>query len=314
MGDECMIKYVSTNVLKAFAIISVIILHSLQGNSNVENLARLQRAGLFNFWALAAVPIFIVITGFHYAKSINKYKNIMEWYNKKEFCGKFFRIFIPFMVAQIVFNSYYCLHNNVPFTMRMFVNILRGGSGPGGYYTSIIMQILVVFPIIYWIIKKSPIIGTLFLIQINIFYEYAVKSGIIGASFNRICFIRLMTGVVLGILLYLFFDKIKNTVIPTIAFSVGLLFLFWYTFGSYQPQIVGGWITNSFASSFYAAGIVYWFILGENAWIKVKEKGKITRMTVSAIELLGKASYHIFLVQQIWFSLNISYRNLLRVR
>lgn len=119
------------------------------------------------------------------------------------------------------------------------------------------MQLLAVFPLIYYVVKRFPVLGTLFMINMNILYEYAVIKGVISSSFHRLCSIRLLTGVILGILIYRYAEELKKTVIPYILFLTGLVFLLYHNFGGYKTQFVTSWICNSFICMAYSSGIVF---------------------------------------------------------
>lgn len=182
--------------------------------------------------------------------------------------------------------------------------MLAGGTGPGGYYTLCMLQILAIFPVLYYLLNRNPIQGMVLICAVNIIWEVAVKYGIITQGLHRISSARLLVGVALGILISLYWQQLKKSVIPALFFVFGSVFLIHYTFLGYKPQLVGSWITSSFASIPYAAGIVYFMIARENLWQKITNSNIVMKRLSGCIQYIGNATYHIFLVQQLYFCLS----------
>ncbi|MDE7297664.1 MAG: acyltransferase, partial [Lachnospiraceae bacterium] len=199
-------RYISTNILKAISICFVIFQHSLQTNSNVHYQEVYKNLG-FSFWLLQAVSIFVIITGFHYAMSIEKLEKEVDWYRKDAFRKKLERIVFPYSFAFLCYLFYVLAVEKGKMSLNTLFVYLKGGAGPGGYYTWVLVQFLVIFPVIYHIVKKSLLYGSMLVISINMLYEYAVFQGVIRSSFNRLCCVRLLTGLLLGIAIYRYTDE-----------------------------------------------------------------------------------------------------------
>ncbi len=303
----------STSLIKAFAILLIIINHTLIFSVPAEQLGSVNKHYFLPFWLYQAVSLFIVVTGIHYTRSIEKMVNeskknwggVFSWYNKKVFARKFLRLWIPYTIMQLVWLLDYIWIKNGTVGKKTFFYYISGGMGPGGYYTLCIIQILVVFPILYYLIKKCNIIGLIFIIAVNILYEMLVKYGWVTASFNRLCCIRLFTGLAFGIIIFLFFDKIKETAIPWIWFIVGVGVLIWYSWGEYHLQFVSSWVSSSFAVMPYSAAIVWFIIVKEERLRILYQKYLFANRLFGMMMKIGKSTYHIFLVQQLYFCLNI---------
>lgn len=220
-------RYRTTNILKAVSIFFVVFQHSLQTNANVHD-QEIFRVFGFNFWILQAVSVFVIVTGFHYSVSMKKQENELDWYRKDVFIKKFSRIILPYSFMFLCFLFYMLITKTGKLNQNVLFTYLKGGPGPGGYYTWILIQFLIVFPVIYYLVKRSPLLGSIFVLSINILYEYAVFQGVIRSSFNRLCCIRLLTGLLLGILIYHYADELKKTVIPALIFSGGGGVFFYY--------------------------------------------------------------------------------------
>lgn len=129
------IRDVSLDYIKTIAMIMIIITH-LPWNTLERN------NYLFPFWIDLAVPLLMIVTG-------------INWYNSAKRNGKFKRniprylkriLFLYFIVALIEFLILIVKGDNVN---EILFNLLIGGYGPGSYYTFIMIQLILIFQIIY---------------------------------------------------------------------------------------------------------------------------------------------------------------------
>ena len=165
----------AVDILKFICIILVIMTHS--GFSDEQRLI----LG-FPFWIDMAIPIFMIISGYLWTKSnikSNRY-TIKELYNIKFLIKKALRFIIPFFVALIIEEVVIGVYNNQFDIKSVIKNFIIGGQGPGSYYTPIMLQFILLFPLIYLCMKKVPAIRN----YNNVYYEFVV--GINGSFFR--CF------------------------------------------------------------------------------------------------------------------------------
>ena len=145
--------------MKAFAIIAVVITHckfSLIQKTHIS----------FTFVIGMAVPIFMLITGYNYAKSyqLRSCKSFIELYNIKLLLKRFIRIVLPFLIIFLL--EFFLLEGKI--NSDNFLHFfIRGGIGPGSYYFPVIMQIIFLYPFIYKILYKYKEKGLLALIFIE---------------------------------------------------------------------------------------------------------------------------------------------------
>lgn len=279
----------STDILKGIGIILVILNHVHWGDDTLTKLHSI-------YWIYQAVPIFLIVMGIHSSISFNKIScDLYKWYSFDYFCSKLKRILIPFTISYVVFIAYYFI-----FIGKIsFMNIIRiyilGGGGPGGYYIPLIITITSLFPIIYCFVKNNMIVSCIVTIMLSIAYEWSVKEFGISDEFYRIFFMRELMLVVLGIVLYLRSEKMKGTFIPLLIWLSGLIYLISYEQWGMGSLWVKSWISTSFLSAPFAFGIVYAAILFE------------THLKIPDIYLgeLGRSSFHIFLVQKVFFSTSL---------
>ena len=219
-------NYIYSDILKAISICFVILMHSLQYKANADY-QKIYREFGFDFWVAQAVSVFVIITGFHYAASLEGLSKEETWYRKDIFLKKLLRIIPAFTFIFLLWNVYMLFAGKYKIGIDSLFLYLKGGAGPGGYYTPVVLQFLVIFPVIYYILKKSLIFGCFFVFSLNILYEYMVYNGVIRSSFHRLCGIRLIMGLLFGIIIYRYAGQLRKSVIPYLMFAGGGVFFYY---------------------------------------------------------------------------------------
>ena len=143
--------YFQLDVLKAIAIAFVIMDHSLTWE--------IKGAMGSLFWERLSIPFFLIVMGFNMAYSF-KYSGsstLRELYSWEYFKRKFKRYVFPFAVLYLgsilfgmangvwAFNEYTLL-GTLPFW------------GPGNWFIAVLFGSIVIFPVIYWLFKKHPVL------------------------------------------------------------------------------------------------------------------------------------------------------------
>lgn len=155
----------SIDVIKGVAILFIIITHYLW--SDVERLTL-----LFPYWIDMAVTIFMVISGYLYAKSYESKKidTFEKAYEVKGILEKILRFTIPFMMAfviEVIFTE--VVYSGGGYNWGLV--FLQGGLGAGSYYYPIMIQFIFLFPIIYFIVRRYLFKGLLICLGMNAVYE-----------------------------------------------------------------------------------------------------------------------------------------------
>jgi len=118
---------------------------------------------LFPFWIDMAVPMLMIITGYNYYNSFDSYDN-----HCKKTIKNLQRILIPFFIT---ISLQYLVLSIYKKKLISPLYIIKGGYGPGGYYTIVMIQIIMLFPVIYKIVKKFRY-GFCYIILVNIILEF----------------------------------------------------------------------------------------------------------------------------------------------
>lgn len=285
---------VSIDFMKALCIIMVIINHASFTSGE-------ETKYLFPFYIDPAVPIFLMMTGFTYSMSSNgKINSIWEWYDRKNFSKKLMRI-LPGYVVVIIFELIVFPIFNYDYTGKELLEIfLTGGKGPGSYYVIILFQLIVVFPIIFFLFKKNPGKTAFIVVFIHISYEIVKNIIDIPYEFYRLSILRFLLHILLGIFLYFYKDKIKGTYLPLIFLIVGVLYFIHSMYLGYEPVVFTSWGSTVMPAALYAFAILY-FVMSREKWFFEHQ------VPLTPIREIGKASYHIFLAQMVYHAIWYDY-------
>lgn len=273
--------------LKAVSILMVIITHYAWEDK-------------INAWFLfginMAVPIFMLVSGYNFSAS-NLRKTggkLKEMYDYKVLFPKIIRFTRPFacifvleIILKMIKGEKYSLAD---IALRFF----EGGYGPGSYYYPIMMQLLLVFPIIYLLVSKLKWIGVLLAAQMNFVYEVVIHRAEVEVEDYRLMVFRYLFYIALGC--YLFFylkDKIPKIVL-LLMMAVGSGYLVAVYYFDYEPRVFTYWTRTCMVTALYIFPVIYYCF---RHYMDFKISGKIGE----ALSEIGKASYHIFLVQMVYY-------------
>ncbi|MHA1112616.1 MAG: acyltransferase family protein, partial [Promethearchaeota archaeon] len=156
--------YWQIDLLKVFAMMLVIMDHSIP-HSLLHEIAS-------PYWQRIAIPLFLIITGFNWAKSMEKDKDkplrqLFSWngYFKK----KLLRFILPFGIIYAMSIVFALIISPLPdsslqniayyddpvLKLILFLPVW----GPGNWYIPVLFGILLIFPIIYKAFSKLPVVS-----------------------------------------------------------------------------------------------------------------------------------------------------------
>lgn len=275
------------DILKGICIIFVIITHFSWTNDE-------RLSFLFSYWIEMTVPIFMIISGYVYCLSYQR-QNITcfsDAYHPKNIVNKMLRYTVPFLIAYILEVGYLSLIGQITITREnLFGWILcffQGGLGPGSYYYPIIIQFIFLYPAIYFIINKNATRGLITCFVINAIYEFLQCVYGVNEELYRVLVFRYIFVIASGC--YIASPKTKLSLkkgLPLCLF--GTFYIFCINYLQYTPKIIVHWATTSFIACLYIVPIMFWLI----------KKVKFCRF--KPLEIIGKASYNIFLAQMVWY-------------
>ena len=293
-------NYQQINVIKGFAIISVVILHSI--NEKVL----LNSYSILHIWQ--AVPLFMVVMGLNAGMSVfNKKPEFSELYTKTYFKNKFDRIIIPFLfifVLSILLGYiwyWFTGQYKIEFRHSNFMGLLPV-SGPGNYFITLTLQSILLLPFIKYLFKWRPFLTLISLVVLEVIFLlisddlrlFTRNNYLYSAAFPRY-FSAIAFGLVLSKLVFRPARTTKIILITCIAIISGV-YLIEITYGFMDiPQIKEEWETQNVLTFSYAAFMV--FLLFKTL------PDHSDNWLLKFLALMGTASYHIFLVQIVYFGL-----------
>lgn len=246
---------------------------------------------MFPFWIDMAVPIFMVISGYVNAKSF-EVKNIRcleDAYQKSLLITKLIRFLVPFLITfaletviQIIFHR---------FTIKSFVvDFFHGGYGPGSYYFPVMVQFILVYPIIHFIVEKNGMKGVILCFVINLFYEFLQRISFVPEELYRLLCFRYISVIAFGTFFALFSNIKIKWYINTIVGILGIMFIVLVEYTSYSPKIIIYWTRTSCIATLYLFPLCSFLL-----------KSRDKEIRCAPFELFGKASFNIYLVQMVYF-------------
>jgi peptidoglycan/LPS O-acetylase OafA/YrhL len=283
------------DLLKGVAILGVLTQHAFAP------------AFLYRAWdtvyVVQAVPIFFVLMGLNASRSLSKVAplTLQRLYTRRYLRQRFDRLLVPFLllwpVAAVVALSFGEFHVG-PLAL---VGVYPSTGGPGTYFVTILFEFALVFPLVFWCLVRAPLISTLALIAIDV-------------GFNLLApHVKLFTGPAGG---YIYDAALAK-------YAIALLAGFWLTrvelnralIRRLTPLAVAGvtylvllhrdpqdfaWLMDSFSrpTNFMSIGYAIWLACLGLVFLP----SETNSMAAGVLARLGRASYHVFLVQIIWFS------------
>lgn len=319
--------------LKAISIIMVIITHYEWEDKTTP---------FFTLIIAMAVPIFMLLTSYNFSMSFERKADgtFLGLYDRKLVMPRIVRFTVPFLIIYMVEVVMYAVRGQSFSFQELIYHLIEGGFGPGSYYYPILIQLLFLFPLIYFMIKRLSWIGVAVVGLVNLAYEYYVQYSEMELETYRLLIPRYLMFLAMGCYMYFHLQervqieeilakaecmpgkerakaecmsgkecakadrvsvKIRRkyplpiwTLLP--AFGIGLYFILWVFQFENQPEleIFCFWTRTSMLTAFYIFPVIYLLMrFGKN--------GKIPGIVGTIITEIGKSSYHIFLVQMMYF-------------
>mgnify|MGYP005751359607 FL=1 len=296
------------DVVKGLAIIAVLLLHSFPRATLLDTYA------VFHIWQ--AVPVFMVVMGLNLGLSLTgKEQRLTSLYTRTYFSRKASRILVPFLQV-FVFSlligflwERFGKREVLAFDWNLLVGVLPV-SGRGNYFITLLLQSILFLPIIGYSFQKKPVLTTGVLIALEASFLLWSKQL---AYFDRdnylydAAFPRYFSAVAYGLWLAkaIRANKRLAPALPLVllaALGAVLLYLILYTDLNLNP-IRPEWQLQQGLTFGYAAWLV---------WLAFQLlPASSDSMPLQLLANLGRASYHVFLVQVVYFGLAKDYPNAL---
>jgi len=261
------------DVIKAVAVISVIIIHSMP--------LALHFSMFSLFHVMQAVPLFYVLLG--YNAGLGKPKSIKQFYKKR--VG---RVILPFL---IIFLCSVCLgllvDGNIYFGWLTLIGYLPF-TGPGNYFISVLFQFILITPFLVYLFNKSPKLLFIGCVLLSLVFELISGYFHFSSYLYNAAIFRSLPAIVIVLWIVRKPKSIIN-VVCSVGAGVSILYFAIILLSFENFSFIR---TQNILSYFYAAFLVIFAFK-----ILPTSSGRIWNF----IALIGKSSYHIYLVQMLYF-------------
>lgn len=270
--------------LKAICVLMVIVTHYDWSDKT---------SPFFTMLINMAVPVFMIISGYNFAMSNSRKADgkLGKMYGWKVLKPKLIRFLVPFFIICLIEIALLIVNEREINPLRIF---LLGAYGPGSYYVPIMLQLLVIFPIIYILINWNAKMGIVAAGMANLLFEIAVKIFEMEKYYYRLCIGRYLLLIAFGCYLYLYpAHRVKRSQLAGM-FLIGIAYIaavFWF---DKELVLFEYWKTTAMPIAFYIFPIV---ILLFRRFYYSKIPGRLGNLLTQ----IGQASYHIFLVQMVYY-------------
>ena len=234
-----------------------------------------------------AVPVFMILSGYVFGKSIQKKKisSLSQLFEYTDVLKKAVRFTLPVLIVYILTLIWDAQkYQEIPYDV--FKTFLQGGRGQGAYYYPLMMQIIFVLPVIGIVVTRHEEKGLLLCLIANIVYEVLHVAYNVPVESYRLLVFRYIFVLAAGC--YISLGKKTHLPILIGMFCCGFLFLCAYMYMGYKPKYLIHWTGTSFLASMYIVPV---------AWLFIRK----CKLRLMPIEFLGKASYHIFVMQMLYY-------------
>lgn len=298
--------YKIIDILKGICILWVIMLHAIPAGEKIYKFL------LMPFYAQLTIPFFMVISGFTNTLSYEKYEN---WYTFSKLWKKVKRFVIPFIPALVL--ELFVLGR----PENLMIWLLQGGyQMPGSYYIIIMIQLVLLFPCIYafyyqlHVKRKLPwIFGIVVVFGFQCVYELFTYLIDLDVQIYRLLIFRYCVFLYAGIVLYKVKKEHKIFWKGTVKFlPFGFLYIFLVGYMNWQPEILfrySTWYRSAAPVICWVAPIAAYLIENGDAIVSTLKSDKVWNFISEKVQLIGQASYHIYIVQMLWFGLIVSHIN-----
>ncbi len=243
-----------------------------------------------------AVSIFVFVTGFVMSINANdentKYKN---WYKRENIIPRITRFYLPYITVFFIATICKIIFYDASYTPWVLIKrFFFGDFKPGGYYVTILFQLVLVFPFAFRMVKKYDLkaVGAVFLF--SLVYDILCTMLSVNSNVYKCLVFRFFTHIFLGV--YGAIGKRRTSKRVNVSLLImGLIYVIpCVSTRQYVPKLFFGWQETSFLTALFVYPVAMLLI----------EAFKDARYTDSRFSktalLFANSTYHIFLFQAMY--------------
>lgn len=272
------------DVLKGISVLMIVMVHYEWANRTCLALG-------FPFWADMAVPVLMIVSGYSFGTSYAKrgIGSFEEAYRPPDLLRRMVRYTVPYFFCYLAMLAADVYMNGTGLTFRkLLYRFVNGGVSYGGYYYPLMIELVLFFPLVYFLVRKYDFMGVVYCALLN--YGFEILKGAYGIE--ELCYKYLVFRftLLIGFGCWLAIGTYKRrTALALASTALGGLYIWLCRYRGFVPWITVLWPAKSFWAFF-------WIMPATGAVLR-------SRLTCRPLEWLGKSSYDIFLVQMLYYML-----------
>lgn len=225
----------------------------------------------------------MILSGYTFSISYNRWEKLQDMYKLKVFCPKVIHFLFPAIITIII---YIIISSAAGKSINMFDIWVMGIYGQGSYYCHLMIELIIIFPILFLVMRKNLYVGLILAGIGNVVFEIIVKYSSMGhLIYFRIIF-RYLLAVAAGILIYFVRNRKPRGLLIIGSMILGGVFIIAVTYSNCgdiffkdSPQI--------------SFGVVFWCAPIIRVTLYYLRNIQVHTLLGSAMSMVGKASYHI---------------------
>ncbi len=276
-------RYRSLDFLKGVCVLFVVITHYAWSEEERLDL-------LFPFFIDMAVPLFMILSGYVSARSLQKRHatHLEDGFAAGLVATRLVRFVLPFLPLFILEEILLFAESGTAADVGQIAReLLTGGIGPGGYYVPLMVQFVFVFPLVFYVVERFGLYGVLLCGAGNLAFEILKSAYAMNVETYRLLIFRYILLIAFGCYMASRHRK-RHLALSLAAFAAGVVYIVVFRYLGYTPLITDMW-----------TGTSMWAVLYVIPLSAPLLECKYLKNPVD--ELLGKASYDIFLVQMVYY-------------
>ena len=251
---------------------------------------------LFPFWVDMAIPLCMLISGYLFSKSFIKKEinTISKAYSLKGgIIDRLIRYTVPFVIAYAVEVVAFDVlgYRDFPTVLDLLKEFMRGGDGSGSYYYPVLFQLVFVFPLIYFCIERRGTKGLILCCIANVVYELLQWAYGLESQTYRLLVFRYILLLSFGC--YFGLGGKLNKVAAVCMFVVGILGVILNSYHGITLFFITYWTRTSCLTALFMVPMFFYLLKLD--------------IHFPPLELIGKASYNVFLVQMVFYRFAASF-------
>lgn len=245
-----------------------------------------------------AVTFFFIVSGYMLTSSLQKIEDPLKfWYMRENLVPRILRFYLTLLpiyvvgiLIQVCFKGF-----SYRFTTLLY-KFMLGGFTPGSYYVFAMAQFMLVFPLLYLLVKKFKGKGVVAVILFTLLWDvFATICIDFSETWYKYLILRLLPHVTLGIYAKLT-DLKSDWFLNYCMFLIGIVYIGLFTFS----RRVGTDIFYQWRSASVCIAIFMYPIIVE--FLKRMQNVKYAENKFCyAMVNFSNATYHIFLFQMLYF-------------